>query len=52
MSLKRMYKLTKNYKDDKSTFANGGDSEKTQKLSKSAVTTLVKSKRNHSYSYK
>ena len=33
---------TTNYKSDKSIFAHGGDSEKTQRSSKSAATELIK----------
>ena len=42
ISMKRSTTKTTNYKSVKSTFAHGGDSEKTKRSSKSAATALIK----------
>ena len=40
--------ITTNHKSVKSRFGHGGDSKKTKRLLKSAVTTLIKFDSNHS----
>ena len=49
MSMKRSSIITTNYKSVKSTFAHGGDSEKTKRSLKSAATALIKFDNNHSH---